>query len=91
MESWKMPEELVAAVRWHHTTDPESTHSIYPEIVMLSNRLLKRINIGDSANEVLPELMLQHVGIDYEDAFRALDQIVETESELDAIAKQMVA
>ncbi|PCJ49931.1 MAG: hypothetical protein COA74_03835 [Gammaproteobacteria bacterium] len=91
MESWNMPEELITAVRWHHHDDYEGEHAIYSNIVLLANRLLRRLEIGDATQILLPEKIMSMVGIDEQDAFKALDLIVEDETELDAIAQQMVA
>ncbi|MFT5452530.1 MAG: HD-like signal output (HDOD) protein/prolyl-tRNA editing enzyme YbaK/EbsC (Cys-tRNA(Pro) deacylase) [Enterobacterales bacterium] len=91
MESWNMPDELIAAVRWHHDEDYEGENAVYSNIVLLANRLLKRLEIGDSTQILLPEKIMAMVGINEKDAFKALDLIVEDEIELDAIAQQMVA
>jgi HD-like signal output (HDOD) protein/prolyl-tRNA editing enzyme YbaK/EbsC (Cys-tRNA(Pro) deacylase) len=91
MKSWNMPEELVTAVRWHHHEDVWRDHAVYSNLVLISNRLLKRIDIGDATQIVLPEAILDTLGIEEEDAFRALDLIVADERELDSIAHQMVA
>ncbi|RLA03974.1 MAG: hypothetical protein DRQ47_04150 [Gammaproteobacteria bacterium] len=91
MESWNMPEELIAAVRWHHQEDQGDENAIYSNIVLIANRLLNRIDIGDSTQIILPEKIMGMVGIVEDDAFKALDLIVEEEIELNAIAQQMVA
>ena len=91
MESWNMPEELTTAVRWHHQEEHWTDNAVYSNLVLISNRLLKRLEIGDATQVVLPEKILKMLGIDEEDAFKALDLIVEDELELDAIANQMVA
>ncbi len=91
MKSWNMPDELVAAVRWHHHEDVWRDHAVYSNLVLVANRLLKRIDIGDATQLVLPESILETIGLDEDDAFRALDLIVADEEELNSIAQQMVA
>lgn len=91
MESWNMPEELTDAVRWHHQEEHWSENAIYSNIVLISNRLLKRLNIGDSTQVVLPERVMQMIGLTEADAERALEMLVEDEMDLNAIAHQMVA
>ena len=86
-----MPDELISAVRWHHHEDVWRDNAVYSNLVLVANRLLKRIDIGDATQLVLPESILDTIGIDEDDAFRALDLIVADEKELDAIAQQMVA
>ena len=91
MESWNMPEELIAAVRWHHQEEHWNEYAVYSNIVLIANRLLNRIDVGDSVESVLPDKIMQMIGLEEEDAFKALDLIVADEQELDAIAHQMVA
>lgn len=91
MKSWNMPPELITAVRWHHHEDTWREHAVYANLVLVSNRLLKRIEIGDASQIVIPETILDTLGIDEEDAFRALDLIVADERELNSIAQQLVA
>ncbi len=91
MESWNMPDELTAAVRFHHHEEHNNEYSVYSNIVLIANRLLKRLDIGDSTQLILPDKLMEMVGLEEEDALRALDLIIEDENELDAIAQQMVA
>jgi len=86
-----MPEELITAVKYHHTELHEGDNAIYSNIVLIANRLLKRLDIGDSTQLLLPGEIMHMLGLDEKDANLALELIIEDESELDAIAKQMVA
>ena len=91
MTNWNMPEELITAVRHHHSEDIYHDHATYANLVLISNRLLKRIGVGDASQTLLPEAILDSLGIQEEDAFKALDLIVSDERELDSIATQLVA
>ncbi|MCP4411812.1 MAG: HDOD domain-containing protein [Gammaproteobacteria bacterium] len=91
MESWNMPEELTAAVKWHHKEMTEGENAVYSNIVLIANRLLKRIDIGDSTQLVLPGQTMELLGLDEQDANNALNLIIEDGVDLDAIARQMVA
>jgi HD-like signal output (HDOD) protein len=91
MQSWNMPQELISAVRWHHHEEFSGNEALYSNLVLVANRLLKRIDIGDASQLILPEPVLQTIGIEEDDAFKALDLIVADEAELNAIAQQMVA
>ena len=91
MESWNMPADLVSAVIGHHEEDNDNEYAIYSNIVLIANRLLNRLNIGDDTESDLPEKLLKAVGIDEADAIKALELIIEDTAELDSIAKQMAA
>jgi len=91
MKSWNMPEELIAAVKWHHREEIDDENAIYSNIVLIANRLLRRLGIGDATQHILPNDTMRQLGLDESDANKALDLIIENEMKLDAIAKQMVA
>lgn len=91
MNNWNMPVELITSVRQHHSEDTFHEHAVYANLVLISNRLLKRIGVGDATQLVLPEAILDAIGIQEEDAFKALDLIVSDERELNSIAQQLVA
>lgn len=91
MQNWHMPDELIVAVHRHHQEEFWSKHSVYSNLVLVSNRLLKRLNIGDSLHTVIPQTTLELLSLDVEDVENALKDI-ELESEtLDIMAKQLVA
>ncbi len=91
MQNWHMPDELIVAVHRHHQEEFWSKHAVYSNLVLVANRLLKRINIGDSVETRIPESTLELLSIDEEVTESALKDI-ELESEtLDIMANQLVA
>ena len=91
MQNWHMPDELIVAVHRHHQEEFWSKHSVYSNIVLVANRLLKQLNIGDSVMTHIPDTTLELLALDEGDVEAALDDI-RTESEsLDIMAKQLVA
>ncbi|MDQ7049469.1 MAG: HDOD domain-containing protein [Enterobacterales bacterium] len=91
MQNWHMPDELIVAVHRHHQEEFWSKHSVYSNIVLVANRLLKQLDIGDSVMTQIPETTLELLALDEEDVEAALEDI-RTESEsLDIMAKQLVA
>lgn len=91
MQNWHMPDELIVAVHRHHQEEFWSKHSVYSNLVLISNRLLKKIDIGDSVITDIPETTLDLLALDKADVDAALEDI-RTESEsLDMMAKQLVA
>ena len=37
MQTWSMPEEVIAAVRWHHSEDCTQPHAEYSNLVLIAN------------------------------------------------------
>ncbi|WP_444997687.1 aminoacyl-tRNA deacylase and HDOD domain-containing protein [Aliikangiella sp. IMCC44359] len=91
MTNWHMPDELIVAVQRHHQEEFWSKHAVYSNIVLVANRLLKRLGIGDAVDTNLPPSTMDLLSIDEDNAESALRDI-ELESEtLDIMAKQLVA
>lgn len=91
MQNWHMPDELIVAVHRHHQEEFWSKHSVYSNLVLVANRLLKTIDIGDAVIRGIPDTTLELLALESEDIDKALEDI-KTESEsLDIMAKQLVA
>lgn len=66
MERWQLPQPVIAAVREHHDPEFSGEHSIYPNLILLADRLLKEYGLGDGEPAALPEPLLQRLGLDAE-------------------------
>jgi HD-like signal output (HDOD) protein len=91
MQNWHMPEELIVAVLRHHQEEFWSKHAVYSNIVLVANRLLRRLHIGDVLSEDIPESTLQLLGLEADKVELALEEIAQDAGALDAMAKQLVA
>jgi HD-like signal output (HDOD) protein/prolyl-tRNA editing enzyme YbaK/EbsC (Cys-tRNA(Pro) deacylase) len=86
MQSWAMPEEVIAAVRWHHHEDCTQPHAEYSNLVLIANRLLSSVGIGDESNHRLPALAMFTLGITREQAIEALARVQASIVELDSLS-----
>lgn len=86
LQAWHMPEEVVAAVRWHHHEDCTQPHAAYSNLVLIANRLLHYIGLGEEQNNRLPALAMFTLGITREQAIAALEQVQASMAELDALS-----
>jgi len=91
MKNWHMPDELIVAVRWHHQEEFWSKHAVYSNLVLLSNRLLKRIEMGDETAQRLPQSTLELLELDEEQVNTSFDQLLEERESLDLMSRQLVA
>ncbi len=91
MQNWHMPDELIVAVHRHHQEEFWSKHAVYSNLVLVSNRLLKKLNIGDSVVTTIPQSTLELLALDDELVNTALDDIRQEAESLDLMAKQLVA
>ncbi|WP_196137255.1 HDOD domain-containing protein [Aliikangiella sp. G2MR2-5] len=91
MHNWHMPDELIVAVRRHHQEEFWSKHAVYSNIVLVANRLLKRIGIGDAVETVVPQSTLDLLSLDLETVEQNLGEIEAESDTLNSMAKQLVA
>jgi HD-like signal output (HDOD) protein len=91
MQNWHMPDELIVAVHRHHQEEFWSKHSVYSNLVLVANRLLTRLDIGDSVMTSIPESTLELLSLDVDSVEDALQNIATESESLDLMAKQLVA
>lgn len=89
MQTWSMPEEVIAAVRWHHSEDCTQPHAEYSNLVLIANRLLQHIGLGEEHNHRLPALALFTLGLARDQALEALARVQASMAELDALSEML--
>jgi len=91
MQNWHMPDELIVAVHRHHQEEFWSKHGVYSNLVLVANRLLRKMNIGGSIVTNIPQSTLELLALDQESVEMALEDIRMESESLDMMAKQLVA
>jgi len=87
MQAWSMPEEVVAAVRWHHHEDCTQPHAGYSNLVLIADRLLHHVGMGEENNDRLPALAMFTLGLTREQAMEALARVKTSMADLDALSE----
>ncbi len=91
MHVWKLPEELIVATREHNNLNYQGQHAIYPQLVALSDRLLKEYDIGDAPNSSIPQSLLQSLDIGDYQARMVVNRVMEGCEGLDTMARQLAS
>lgn len=91
MEYWGMPEEIVVSLREHHNPQYQEEHSLYPNLVLLADHLLKGCEIGDAPNGELPQDLLARLGLDEQQVMAVRDRLLAGCEGLDSFAHQIAA
>ncbi len=89
--SWNLPDEVTVTVCEHHNEDYDGEHAVYPNLVLVANRLLRRHGIGDEIPEPPPEALLARLGLAPERAEEILEALMASGSSLDGIARYLAA
>lgn len=91
MERWNMPPEVVVAIREHHNSGYDGVHAVYSGLVLIANRLLHRLGMGDAESAELPTALLADFGLSAAQADQVLVSMLESAPVLDLMAAQLVA
>lgn len=91
MEAWEMPSEVTITIREHHNEHYDGIHAVYPNLVLLANRLLKTMLIGDETRDDLPEEVLHRLGLDKDTVQEIFQAMIDNRVGLDFMALQMAA
>ncbi|MGE7992820.1 HDOD domain-containing protein [Pseudomonas sp. NPDC089554] len=88
MKLWDMPEELSAALRFQHDPDYQGEHAVYPNLVCLATQLLRLRGIGSGPQEVIPDALLERLGLTRDKAEEVVSKVLEAEQLLRELASQ---
>ncbi len=91
MKAWKMPEEVIVAAQEHHNEDYRGEYAVYPQLVLLTDRLLKAHDIGDAPNSHLPLATLDSLEMGEYQAVTIADRILNDCENLDVMAQQFAS
>lgn len=86
MEAWQLPEEIVIATREHHNERYQEIHAVYPQLVFLADRLLKRHGMGDVCDDQVPPAIYDSLGIGEYQATAIVARIMEGADGLEQMA-----
>lgn len=91
MQAWNLPDELVITAQEHHNEEYHSFHAVFPNLVLLSNRLLTSFNMGDESSEDIPGHLLKSLGLSMDKVMDIFNAVIENKEGLDYMAVQMAA
>lgn len=86
MEAWRLPEEIVIAIREHHNECYQDVHAVYPQLVFLADRLLKGHGIGDACDNQVPQSIYDSLEIGEYQAMAITARVMEGAGGLDMMA-----
>ena len=87
---WRLPEEVVAGVAWHHDVGRAGAFADYAALLQLADILLDGENEEDLRAERL-EGLCQRLGIDGDSVIDIWEAILEEREDLESLARQLAA
>jgi HD-like signal output (HDOD) protein len=91
MERWEMPEGVRVAVAEHHNPDYAGPHAEIAALVLLADRLTRRLALGDGDSEHLPERLLMRLGLSGDTLEAVFDRFLGVREGLDSMARRIAA
>ena len=91
LHTWDLPEEAVVTVAHHHQEDYDGDHAEYVLLVLLADRMARRVGLGDGESEDLSGAVLQRLGLSQEDCKAVLERVLDAHDGLDDIARVLAA
>lgn len=76
MQAWRMPAELLITIEHHHELDYQGPHIEYALLLNLSERLLKMHNMSDADNDEIPPQILEQLGLEEEQVYLVMDDVL---------------
>ncbi len=91
MQAWRMPDELIISVEQHHNLDYHGSHAVYVRLLNLSERLLKMHNMSDADSDEIPPELLEYLGLEEEQVFLIMDEVLTGGDTLKEMAHALTA
>ena len=91
LEKWNIPDEIIIAARQHHHENYDGPHAVYPRLVLLADRMLKSLGVGDASSNELPAHLLESLGLKEIQTVMVMGRILEGLEGLNVMARTLAA
>jgi len=91
MTHWGLPREMAVVTGQHHNTDYSGFGALYVQLVGLVDRLLKTHGLSDADSEDVPALLFEQLGLEEDEVYEAIDEVVQGSDVLDSMVTSICA
>ncbi|MET0116136.1 MAG: HDOD domain-containing protein [Sedimenticola sp.] len=89
LESWELPDELLTAITYQNDPEYQSDHEVYANLVLISERLLRRESLGYGNSDELPDSLILKLGLDTEQVQMVFEKTLERREDLLGFSSQL--
>lgn len=89
MQAWNMPQEIVVAMRHQNNPGFQGEHAAYPRLIFVARQLLINKGYGHGLYQEIPDHVFEDLHLDPETAAITIENILESASDLEAIAAKI--
>ncbi len=87
LESWHLPKEIVTVASEHHNLGYEGKHSDTVRLIQVTDQLLRSHKMSDADTDEISTGLCQKLGLDDSEIYLAMDDVLESSSVLNSMAK----
>lgn len=91
MQAWNMPPEIITCIQEHHNENYDGDKKTYIQVILLADRLLKSMDIGEAECTDLPESILTELSLTPHQLHDCLETLFRETDSLDTIANSIAA
>ncbi len=90
MRKWRMPKEIMYTVFAHHNENYKGEYWMYANLALVTDRALRKINIGDGDSDELPQRALINLKLSHDNVNDALANLENEKSKLDSMIESIL-
>src|SRR5690606_21713543 len=89
LQQWRMPDELIVAVRQQHNPFYEGEHAEYARLLYIATRSLRRHGFGDGPSEQTEDYLLDTLGLTADKAEEATASLHSRKDDLQVLVQML--
>lgn len=89
MQVWNMPQEIVVAMRHQNNPAYDGEHAAYPKLILIARQLLINKGYSHGIYQPVPDTLFDELNLSPETANVTVDNILESATDLEAIAEKI--
>jgi HD-like signal output (HDOD) protein/prolyl-tRNA editing enzyme YbaK/EbsC (Cys-tRNA(Pro) deacylase) len=88
-KQWGLPDEVCTAIRYQNEPDYDGEHSMLSKMLYVSSRLLSEQKLNDAPLELICHKLKSSLNIDMDKAQAGLEKVMDSQEELQKMARQL--
>ncbi len=88
-KQWGLPDEVCSAIRYQNEPNFDGEFNMLSKMLYVSSRLLSKEKLNDAPLELIPEDIISSLNIDMDKARTGLQKVLDSQDELQEMARQL--
>ncbi len=88
-KQWGLPDEVCTAIRYQNEPSFDGEYNMLSKMLYVSSRLLSKEKLNDAPLELIPEDIISSLNLDMDKARAGLQKVLDSQDELQEMARQL--